>query len=81
MLQWAREHGCELNEEVCNAAAAGEHGCQWDENTCTFAALGGYLGVAVGAGAPLPVVRTTCSLVAKNGHLDVLLWALERGCP
>ena len=41
-------------------------------------------GAEVGAGAPLPVGLgdwETCALAAKHGHLDVLKWALERGCP
>jgi hypothetical protein len=65
VLQWAREHGCEMNELTCAYAAEGghldvlrwarEHHCPW--------------GVA------------TCWGASASGHLDVLQWARERGCP
>ena len=38
-------------------------------------------GVAVGAGARLPVGLSTCHLAAEGGHTEVLRWAKEHGCP
>ena len=47
-LKYARENGCDWNEETCDDAAlnghleclkyAREHGCPWNEETCTHAA-------------------------------------------
>ena len=55
VLRWAREHGCEWDEDTCASAAdAGqlevlrwvrEHGCPWDLHTCARAAGGGHLEV------------------------------------
>jgi len=35
----------------------------------------------VGARERLPVGRLTCSWAAEGGHLEVLKWARENGCP
>ena len=65
VLQWAREHGC-----------------PWDSWTCTYAAMGRVPGdVEVGAGAPLPVERDSNAYAVACGHLDVLRWTREHGCP
>ena len=59
VMQWAREHGCPWNSWTCQSAAERGHlellkwaraqGCEWDDGTCEPG------GVAVGAGAGLPV--------------------------
>ena len=91
VLQWARENGCEWNEETCRAAAAGGHlevlqwarenGCEWDRFTCAGAARGGHLEVLRwarenGCGWD----RNTCASAARGGQLEVLRWARENGC-
>ncbi|KAK3243983.1 hypothetical protein CYMTET_46390 [Cymbomonas tetramitiformis] len=92
VLQWAYDHGCPWNAtSICrNAAAAGghlemlkwahEHGCPWDASTCRDAAAGGYLGCCSGResmAAPWPQHQ----VAAFGGHLEVLQWAHEHGCP
>ena len=64
MLKWARNHGCEWNAETSHYAAltgqldvlrwAREHHCEC-ENVCVGRSARAPGGVAVGAGAPLPV--------------------------
>lgn len=64
VLQFAHNHGCDWDEEICCRAAANGHldclkyaheqGCPWDSTTCT------------------------CAL--ENGHLDCLKYATEHGC-
>ena len=36
---------------------------------------------SLGSDAPVRVERWTCTAAAGNGHLDVLRWAFENGCP
>jgi len=71
VLKWAREHGCPWDEVTCECAAwAGhlevlnwtrEHDCPWDTGTCASRRRGRSPGgVAVGAGAELPVGCGKC---------------------
>ena len=92
LLQWARQNGCEWDEDTCKLAAKGGHlevlqwahenGCPWDENTCEYAAYGGHLEVLQWArenGCPWD--EKTSAGAAEGGHLEVLQWADENECP
>ena len=91
MLQWARQNGCPWNEETCWEAAGQGHleMLQW-------ARANGALGTStrarkrrrrppggppVGACERVPLERYTCSEAAQFGHLRVLQWAHQNGCP
>ena len=43
--------------------------------------IGGHLEADVGARERLPVDAETCAYAARGGHLKVLKWARENGCP
>jgi len=65
LLQWAKENGCYMYEELCSSAAGGNHmhvlkwarenGCPWDVQACNKA--------------------------AETGNLEMLIWLRENGCP
>tara|TARA_B110000046_G_scaffold185652_2_gene228352 strand:- start:2801 stop:3640 length:840 start_codon:yes stop_codon:yes gene_type:complete len=92
ILKFAVQHGCEMNEEVCAAAAGvGEketlewlhvNGCKWDGATCAQAAMINNLDVLVYAhenGCPWD--EETCYHAVMCGSLDVLMYARENHCP
>ena len=59
---------------------ARENGCPWDEDTCG----GGGAAISIhcsGARERLPVGREDVRFAAYGGHLEVLKWARENGCP
>jgi hypothetical protein len=79
VLQWcATEKRCLLDETVCAAAAGGGH----------LALLQWLRGVGEGAAkadthaprAPCPWDHQTVVKAARAGHLDVVRWAVLRGC-
>jgi len=92
VLKWARENGCPWDERTCANAAEGGHlevlkwarenGCPWDEGRARTRRGRPPRGAEVGARERLPVGRgRTCANAAKGGHLEVLKWARENGCP
>ena len=91
VLKWAWERRCPWNNYTCTEAAWGghlevlkwarEHRCPWDEDTCSWGGQGRAPGGGeVGRRAWVPVERK-CSLAALGGHLHVLQFLRESGCP
>ena len=61
---------------------ARENGCPWDKWTCAWAAgKRPPRGAEVGARERLPVERGDVLGSGEGGHLEVLKWARENGCP
>jgi hypothetical protein len=65
VLQWARQHGCTWDKEVCSSAV----GRRAPGNA------------AMGPPARLPGDEEACSSKAGGSHLAVLQWARQNGCP
>ena len=79
---------------VCKSAAkfghleivkwARENGCPWEEARCT----GGEAGAGLSVPGPrinylekINRIKYTCAWAARRGHLEVLKWVRENGCP
>ena len=92
MLQWARQNGCPWDEDTCASAAEGGHlevlqwarqnGCPWDETPvhrqqkeATWRCSNGPARMAA------PGMRLPVPSAAEGGHLEVLQWAHQNGCP
>jgi hypothetical protein len=95
VVEWAVRNGGRLRPNAMYAAAERGHlemvtllrerlGCAMTEQTCGWAAYGGRLEVLqyLRSGPfPCPWDEFTCEGAAMNGHLRVLIWAIEQGCP
>ena len=72
VLQWARQNGCQWDEDACRVAAeeghlevlqwARQNGCEWDETTCQAAA----------SARPPGGVEVCASERVRVGRVDVL---------
>ena len=92
VLQWARENGCPWDEETCSArlreatwrcfsgrVRTGARGTRRRANTRRGEATWRCCSGRVRTGAR--GTRRTCENAAGGGHLEVLKWARENGCP
>jgi hypothetical protein len=75
-LSWAASAG-----QIAMCAHLRSMGCSWDESACSRAAAGGHLGALRWLrerGCPC-VVSNVCIAAARNGHTDILDYAIEQG--
>ena len=89
MLQWLRQNGRPWDSSTCAFAAQGGHlevvqwlrenGCPWDAMTCAGRQLEGTWRFCSGRLRRCPW-NGPCSRDC-GGHLEVLQWARENGCP
>ena len=95
VVMWAVQNGGHLRLNAMWAAAERGHlemvrllrerlGCSMDAKTCGWAAYGGRLEVLqyLRSGQfPCPWDSETTERAAGNGHVRVLAWAMQQGCP
>jgi hypothetical protein len=94
VLRWAVGNGWTMNIWTAANAARGGHldllrwavdnGCPWESHTCAWAAEGGHLDCLKYArehARPCEWGHTTTRAAAFRGDLEMLRWAVDRGCP
>jgi len=93
VLQWARVHDCPWDERTCEMGRS--VGAPWcpevgagaplpvesGKDVCIRRVRWAAGGTAVGTGARVPLGHRDVLSAAAGGHLDMLRWAREHGCP
>ena len=96
LLKWMKEAGYPLGDSTCHSAALGTqldvlkwlryNNIPWDDDVCRAAAYKGDLmmldWISKNGSPPRSPHRSSslCSEAIEGGNLDVLKWAITRGC-
>ena len=95
VLSFAFDEGCEWNDDTCTLAAMGGHldvvafarknGCVFNACACLMAARGGHMNILEHVYCKsfgiIDWDHRTCDEAAACGHLDLLIWLKQKGCP